>query len=50
MSYKSQGPMKMQENGSMELGDQWEGREVCWGRDFVMTQPRRSRYHGIKLW
>ena len=50
MSHKSQGPMKMQKNGLMGLGDQWEGGEVCQGRDFVMTWPRRSRYHGIKLW
>ena len=26
--------MKMQENGLMELGNQWEGGEVCQGRDF----------------
>ena len=31
MSYESQGPMKMQKNGSMELSNQWEGGEVCWG-------------------
>ena len=42
--------MKMQKNQSMELVNQWEGGEVCWGRDFVMTWPRRSRYHGIKFW
>ena len=37
MSHKSQGPMKMQENRSMELDDQWEGGEVCWGGILVMT-------------
>ena len=26
--------MKMQKNRLMDLGDQWEGGEVCWGRDF----------------
>ena len=50
MSHEPQGPMKMQKNGLMGLSDQWEGGEVCWGRDFVMTWPRRSRFHGIKLW
>ena len=26
--------MAMQENGLMEFNDQWEGGEVCQGRDF----------------
>ena len=34
MSHESQGPMNMHENRSMELNDQWEGGEVCQGRDF----------------
>ena len=50
MSCKSQEPMKKQKNQSMKPGNEWQGREVCWGRDFLMTQPRRGRYHGIKLW
>ena len=27
----------MPENGLMELNDQWEGGEVCWGGILVMT-------------
>ena len=50
MTCESQGPMRMQENQSMKPGNQWEGREVCQGRDFVMSQPRRGRCHGIKSW
>ena len=49
MSCKSQGPIKMQKNQLMKPGNQWEGREVCWGRDFVTTWPRRGRDHGIKF-
>ena len=40
----------MQENWSMKPGNQWEGWEVCQGKDFVMTQSRRGRCHGIKPW
>ena len=40
----------MQKNLLMKPCNQREGGEVCQGRDFVTTQPRRSRYHGIKLW
>ena len=50
MSCKAQGPIKMQKKQLMKPGNQWEGMEVCQGRDFVMTQPRRGRYHGVKLW
>ena len=40
----------MQENWLMKPGNQWEGREVCQGMDFAMSQPRRGRCHGIKPW
>ena len=43
MSHKSCGPMKMQENGSMELIDQWEGREVCQGRDFGDDMTKKEK-------
>ena len=47
MSHKSQGPMKMQENGSMELNNQWEGWEVCQGRDFGddTTEKEKISWH-----
>ena len=49
ISCKSRGPIKMQKNWLMKPGNQWEGREVCQVRDFVMSWPRRGSCHGIKL-
>ena len=43
MSHKSQGPMRMQENGLMELNNQWEGGEVHWGRDFGDNTTKKEK-------
>ena len=32
----------MQENGSMELDDQWEGGEMCWG-DFGNDTTKKEK-------
>ena len=41
--------MKMQEKGSMELNDQWEGGEMCQGRDFGdnMTEEKVSWHRAL---